>query len=312
MKSFKMKLLVAMIATLPVAALAGPQGQGGNQRQHGQSVNQREHNQQARIHQGVQSGELTRHEAHRLHGEQRHIRKEERAYRADGHLSRAERADLQHDLNRSSRHIAAQKHDGQGRGGYEGRGRYDGDGQHQPRGRYEGRGPGDRHDSIDRRQLTQKREIQQGVRSGQLTQDEARGLRQEQRSIRKEEREYRSDGVFTRDERRDLRQDQRAASQHINQQKHDDDVRNRVATSDPGVNQRQRNERHRIEQGVRSGELTRDEAKGLPSEQRDIRSEERGYKSDGALTRGERRDLHGDQNEASRNIYAQKHDDDRR
>jgi hypothetical protein len=312
MKRFKTKLLVAILAALPVVALAGPQGQGGNQRHHGQSINQRQHNQQARIHQGVRSGELTRHEARRLQGEQRHIRKEERAYRSDGHLSRAERADLNRDLNRSSRHIAAQKRDGQSRSRYEGRGRYEGQGQHQPRGRYEGRGPGDRHNGIDRRQMTQKHQIKQGVRSGQLTREEARGLRQEQRAIRKTEREYRSDGVFTRAERRDLRQDQRAASRHIYEQKHDDDVRNRVAAADPGVNQRQRNEQHRIAQGVRSGELTRDEANGLRGEQRDIRREEHAYKSDGVLTRGERRDLHRDQNEASRNIYAAKRNDERR
>jgi len=234
MKGFKIKLLVAMIATVPITALAaGP---------HAQNVNQRQHNQQARIHQGVKSGQLTRPEAHRLQAEQRHIRREEHAYRADGHLSRGERADLRHDLNRSSRHIAAQTHDGQRRGAYEGRGRYEGQGRHEPRGRYEGRGRPDGHEGAGRG---------------------------------------------------DLRQERRA-------------------TRDPGVNQHQRNERHRIAQGVRSGELTRDEAKGLRSDQRNIRREEREYKSDGALTRDERRDLHQDQKVASRNIYAEKHDDERR
>ena len=205
-----------------------------------------------------------------------------------------------------------QKHDGQGRGRYEGRGRYDGHGWQQPRGRYEGRGRWDGRDGIDRRQAAQRRQIQQGVRSGQLTPQEARGLRQEQRAIRREERAYRADGVLDRAERRDLWRDQREAGRHIYQQTHDDDVRNRAATRDPGVNLRQRNEQTRIAQGVRSGELTRDEARGLRAEQRDIRREEREYKSDGVLTRGERRDLHRDLNEASRNIYAEKHDDETR
>lgn len=248
MKRFKMKLLVAMIATLPITAFAGP---------HGQSANQNHHEQHASYQSADRSGPHER---------------------------------------------------------YEGRGRYDGHGQHEARGRYEGRHEGGSEGShgINQRQLTQKREIQQGVRSGQLTPQEARGLRQEQKSIRQEERAYRSDGQFTRAERRDVRQDQREASQHIYQEKHDDDTRNRVAMRDPGVNQRQRNEQNRIAQGTRSGELTRDEAKGLRSEQRDVRQEERAYKSDGKLTRDERQDLHQDQNEASRNIYAEKHDDDKR
>ena len=248
MKSFKMKLLVAMIATLPITAFAGP---------HGSSGNQHHYNQRTNAHHGHQYG----------HQSGQHAR-------------------------------------------YEGRGRYEGHGRHEARGRYEGRHEGPR--GIDQRQLSQKRQIQQGVRSGQLTPQEARGLRQEQRDIRREERAYRADGKLTRDERRDLRQDQRAAGRHIYQETHDDDVRNRVALRDPGVNQRQRNEQHRITQGTRSGELTRDEAQGLRSEQRDIRQEERAYKSDGKLTRDERRDLHQDQNQASRNIYAEKHDDERR
>jgi hypothetical protein len=59
---------------------------------------------------------------------------------------------------------------------------------------------------------------------------------------------------------------------------------------------------------VRSGSLTKDEAKGLRDEQRSIRQEERQYKSDSLLTRGERKDLRQDLNVASRSIYSEKHD----
>jgi hypothetical protein len=45
--------------------------------------------------------------------------------------------------------------------------------------------------------------IRRGVRSGQLTRDEAGQLRQRRRQIRQERRVYRSDGSYTRDERRD-------------------------------------------------------------------------------------------------------------
>jgi hypothetical protein len=77
---------------------------------------------------------------------------------------------------------------------------------------------------------------------------------------------------------------------------------------DPRVNERQENQADRIRQGVRSGELTRRETRRVVETQRDIRQLERAYKSDGKLTRRERRDLHREQNQASRQIYRQKHD----
>ncbi len=79
-------------------------------------------------------------------------------------------------------------------------------------------------------------------------------------------------------------------------------------TRDPRINARQQVQRERIQQGVRSGELTRREAVRAREDQRDIRQLERAYKSDGELTRGERRDLTHEQNQASREIYREKHD----
>lgn len=81
-----------------------------------------------------------------------------------------------------------------------------------------------------------------------------------------------------------------------------------AGTRDPGVNARQQNQRERIQQGVRSGELTRRETRKAVESQRDVRQLERAYKSDGQLTARERADLHHEQNQASRQIYNQKHD----
>jgi polyhydroxyalkanoate synthesis regulator phasin len=80
----------------------------------------------------------------------------------------------------------------------------------------------------------------------------------------------------------------------------------------PGVNRREHRQNRRIRRGVKSGELTRDEAKTLRREQKDIRQKERDMKSDGALTREERKELHQDLNEASRNIHEEKHDAEKR
>lgn len=80
----------------------------------------------------------------------------------------------------------------------------------------------------------------------------------------------------------------------------------------PGVNRRERHERKRIKQGVKSGELTKEEAKELRQEQREIHQKEREMKSDGTLTKDERKELHQDMNDASKNIYEEKHDSEKR
>ena len=80
------------------------------------TVDGREHRQRARIHNGVQSGELTRSEASRLRVQQSALGAEERRYRrTGGSLSGWERRDLQRDLNRTSRDIRRQENDGQDR-----------------------------------------------------------------------------------------------------------------------------------------------------------------------------------------------------
>ena len=78
-------------------------------------IKEREHKQNARIKEGVENGELNRREARRLHREQAKIHAEERAAKSDGQVTAAERAKIQHDQNKASRHIAKQKHDRQTR-----------------------------------------------------------------------------------------------------------------------------------------------------------------------------------------------------
>ncbi|BBO99598.1 hypothetical protein [Sulfuriferula nivalis] len=73
-------------------------------------------------------------------------------------------------------------------------------------------------------------------------------------------------------------------------------------------NQMQHHEAQRIKQGVQSGSLTREEAKGLVQNQKQIRTEERAYKSDGRYTPAERQDVHQDLQQSSGNIYQEKHD----
>jgi hypothetical protein len=75
-----------------------------------------------------------------------------------------------------------------------------------------------------------------------------------------------------------------------------------------GINRRERCDRERIQQGVRSGELTRREAERLRAEQLRIRAYEARARSDGSLSRRERYRLDEMLDRASRDIYRQKHD----
>lgn len=175
---------------------------------------------------------------------------------------------------------------------------------------------GVRDPGVNARQQNQRQRIQQGARSGELTRRETGKLASEQRDVRQLERAYKSDGELTRAERVDLHHEQNQASRDIYNQKHDAQTRPVTApppaSRDPGVNQRQANQTGRIVNGVKSGELTHDEAQELRDGRRDIRQTEQEYKSDGALTRDERIDLHQDLNQQSRDIYEAKHNEETR
>jgi hypothetical protein len=75
---------------------------------------------------------------------------------------------------------------------------------------------------------------------------------------------------------------------------------------------RQHKQQDRIEQGVKSGRLTPYEAAKLERQQGHIAKIERNFKRDGYLSPSERARLNAEQNRASRNIWAQKHDHEHR
>ena len=76
-------------------------------------VDQREANQEQRIEQGVASGALTQREANRMERGQQHVENMETRAKADGVVTRRERARLNEAQNVESRRIYEQKHDRQ-------------------------------------------------------------------------------------------------------------------------------------------------------------------------------------------------------
>ena len=107
----KSSLLIAVLAafSLPVLAQTAPAKDPAAT----PGIDKRQANQEARIQQGVQSGQLTQREAARLEKGQERVQKMEDKAKADGVVTKKERARIQHAQNVQSRHIAKQKHDRQ-------------------------------------------------------------------------------------------------------------------------------------------------------------------------------------------------------
>ncbi len=76
----------------------------------------------------------------------------------------------------------------------------------------------------------------------------------------------------------------------------------------PGVDARQKVQKERIKDGVKSGELTKHEVKKLAREQKKIKRHEVKAKADGEVTKRERAKLQKEQNRSSRHIAREKND----
>ncbi|MEO1513638.1 MAG: hypothetical protein AAFV95_01455 [Bacteroidota bacterium] len=80
------------------------------------------------------------------------------------------------------------------------------------------------------------------------------------------------------------------------------------AQTTPRVGKRQVTQQKRINQGVKSGELTKKEATRLQAQQVNIQRTKKRAKADGVVTKKERAVINRKQNRASRNINKQKND----
>lgn len=78
-------------------------------------------------------------------------------------------------------------------------------------------------------------------------------------------------------------------------------------TRTPVITHREHRQERRINQGVRSGELTRGEAHHLRNDERHIRTERRMAMNEGRMNYGERRNLRHQENRVSRQIHRDKH-----
>lgn len=75
----------------------------------------------------------------------------------------------------------------------------------------------------------------------------------------------------------------------------------------PVINKVQKDQHVRIVQGVKSGELTKGEAKKLAAEQKDIRTDKQIAKTDGKVTPAEKKIIKHEQKKANQDIHRLKH-----
>ena len=101
MKTRTLIAAVALVAPLLANAQSTPR------------IDQRQANQEARIQQGVQSGELTNREAAKLEKGQTHVQNMENKAMADGKVTKKEAARIEHAQDQQSKKIAREKHDRQ-------------------------------------------------------------------------------------------------------------------------------------------------------------------------------------------------------
>ncbi len=84
-----------------------------------------------------------------------------------------------------------------------------------------------------------------------------------------------------------------------------------AGTATPGIDKREALQQQRIDQGVRSGELTAKEAAKLERGQQHVQNMEAKAKADGTVTAKERQRIEHAQDQQSRKIYREKHDKQR-
>ena len=151
-----------------------------------------------RIQQGLASGQITPSEAQALYRRDREIHNRENRFKSDGRATPQERQQLRADLDglnaeveriMTNRSVVGQ--------------------------------PGNTH-GIDNRQFNISQRIDEGVRSGRITQREARRLRSQERNIARHEASFKRDGVVTRQERRQLQNELAALRNEVQRMMNND------------------------------------------------------------------------------------------
>lgn len=145
--------------------------------------------------------------------------------------------------------------------------------------------------AVDRAQQAISARIQQGLASGHITPSEARELYRRDRDIEMRESRFKANGNATPQERQQLRSELESLAAEVERKMANRDFIAQPVANTNGIDNRQENISQRIDEGLRSGRLTRPEARRLQRQERDIARHEASFKRDGVVTQQERQQL---------------------
>ncbi|MFZ6735531.1 hypothetical protein ACO0LG_26665 [Undibacterium sp. Ji42W] len=162
------------------------------------------------------------------------------------------------------------------------------------------------------RNVDQQTRIENGLKTGQLTTKEAGKLEHEQAAIAHEEHVALKDGKLSQQEKTKLVRMQNKASSDIYAEKHDAQTGNPHSVSSKRMQadvQRNVNQQQRVENGVKSGELTNHEVAKLEKGQAKVDHKEAVAAKNGHIGAAEQRSIEHAENHQSKKIHKEKTDD---
>jgi hypothetical protein len=162
---------------------------------------QRDVNQQQRIEQGLQSGQLTTKEASKLEREESRVERDQSRAMQDGKLTPAEKSRLAREQNQVSRDIYRDKHNAQ---------------TGNPNS-----ASSQRMQADVQRNINQQQRIEQGVKSGSLTNKETARLERGESKINRMEARAGANGNVNAREQRRIQKAENRESRRIHKEKHD-------------------------------------------------------------------------------------------
>ena len=169
--------------------------------------------------------------------------------------------------------------------------------------------------SETQRDINQQQRIEQGLKSGALNTREAARLEGEEARVEKMESNALKDGKLTPEEKARIGRAQNNVSRDIYREKHDAQRGDPNSVSSQRMQadvQRNVNQQQRVEQGIRSGQLTNKEVGKLERGQSRVNRMESRAGADGSVGTNEQRRIQNRENKQSKHIYGDKHDGQRR
>lgn len=160
------------------------------------------------------------------------------------------------------------------------------------------------------RDINQESRIEQGLKSGQLSTQEAARLERGEARIDRMEYKALKDGTLSPEEAARIQRAQNQESNAIRQLKHNDTTGNPNSASSQRMQadvQRNINQQSRIEQGLQSGQLTNKEAAHLERGQARVDRAEARAGADGHVSAREQARIQHRENNQSRHIFRDKH-----